>query len=267
MTAIASQLDWAASSDLGRRRSNNEDSWGAFALDGKSTSLGEGNPVWPRDGVLYIVSDGIGGARGGEVASRFCVDHLAEGLGRRSAAGKPDAAMREAILEVHQALSAKGEKTPELHGMGATLSVLWLKPGGKLVLGHVGDSRIYRRRDGMWSQLTEDQSVGAGMVRRGELTEAMASRLKFRSLLEQAMGGDGAPIEPQITETAWETGDVWLLCSDGLYGPLGANLARVSDKALAEGKIGLAASALVAAANEAGGPDNITVLLAQVLPS
>ncbi len=267
MTVRAPQLDWAASSDLGRRRSNNEDSWGAFALDGKSTPLGEGGAAWPKDGALYIVSDGIGGARGGEVASRFCVDHLAESLGHRSAEELPAVVMREAIVEVHQALSAVGEKTPELHGMGATLSALWLRPDGKLIVGHVGDSRIYRRRDGMWSQLTEDQSVGAGMVRRGELTEAVASRLKFRSLLEQAMGGDGAPIEPQITETAWETGDVWLLCSDGLYGPLGANLARVSDKALAEGKIDSAASALVAAANEAGGPDNITVLLAHVLPS
>jgi protein phosphatase len=266
MAAIASQLNWAAHSDLGRRRSNNEDSWGAFALDGKSTPLDGTNAAWPRDGALYIVSDGIGGARGGEVASRFCVDHLAESLGRRSAGKSPAVAMREAILEVHQALFAKGEKSPELHGMGATLSALWLRLDGKLIIGHVGDSRIYGRRAGAWSQLTEDQSVGAGMVRRGELTEAVASRLKFRSLLEQAMGGDGAPIEPQIKETAWEAGDVWVLCSDGLYGPLGANLTSFGDQALTEGEIGSAASALVAAANEAGGPDNITILLARVLP-
>ena len=173
--------------------------------------------------------------------------------------------MRGAIIATHQALVARGDGHDAWRGMGATLSVLWFRPGKETVLGHVGDSRIYGGRDQDLRQLSEDQNVGASMVRRGEMTAELASRQKFGSLLEQVMGGDGSPIEPQVGLIAQEAGVRFALCSDGLHGPLRGEMLPALQAALARPSLGAAATELIGAANAAGGPDNITVILTRLL--
>jgi len=257
---------WTAVSDLGLKRQNNEDSWGVFLLsDGRPQAVRTARVELPGAGLLLILSDGMGGTQAGEEASRFCVEQVAMHLATTRGWGKLSKAMRKALVATHAALLKRGGERQGWLGMGATLSVLWLLPNGRMALGHVGDSRIYRRRRGKMEQLTEDHSVGAGMVRRGELTEEAATRLKFRSLLEQAMGGDGAPIFPQISEAEWKPGDGFVLCSDGLYGPLKDRLEVALAAALEDGSEHAAAD-LIASANAAGGPDNITVILARLMP-
>lgn len=258
------QVTWAAATDLGRVRRNNEDAWGVFVPGLSAAPLAPGGPVaLGPGGVLLVVSDGMGGALGGEEASRFCVERLAQEMAAHAAAPGRAAALHAAFLATHAALLARARTRKGWTGMGATLSALWLLPGGTAALGHVGDSRIYGSHRGRLRQLTEDHSLGAGMVRRGEMTEEALARFKFRSMLEQVMGGDGRAIEPQVAELDFAPGDAFALCSDGLFGPLREKTPAVLSAAL-PAATAAAAAGLVAAANAAGGTDNITVLLANV---
>jgi serine/threonine protein phosphatase PrpC len=268
MTALApsGKLKWAALSDQGRRRKNNEDAMGAWALGEVLARMPEDPRVWPAHGFLLVVSDGMGGAKAGEVASQFCVSRIGQELFARRREPNREAALREAFVVTHEALMTEAEADPEKDGMGATLSVLWLLPGGEVVFGHVGDSRIYAKTGGNWRQLTEDQSVGAGMVRRGEMAAEDVNRLRYRSMLEQVMGGDGAPLEPQIGSEQWLAGSAYGLCSDGLYGPLGDELGEYWRDAFGRPTLQAGTQWLIDQANEAGGPDNITVLLARFVP-
>jgi PPM family protein phosphatase len=263
---MQTHLQWTALSDQGQRRQNNEDAWNAMSLGELLARMPADARIWPAHGFLLMVSDGMGGAKAGEEASRLCIQRLpAELYARRK---QPDmlVAMREALVATHAALVEAATEDSAKDGMGATLSALWLKPDGQRMIGHVGDSRIYCRHGDGWVQLTEDQSVGAGMVRRGELSAEDVNRLRYRSMLEQVMGGDGTPIEPQLTAGTWAPGDEYLLCSDGLYGPLGEDFEQVVNGAFREPSLGRAAQVLVDRANAAGGPDNITVVVAQLLP-
>ncbi|MDI1336666.1 MAG: protein phosphatase 2C domain-containing protein [Lacunisphaera sp.] len=262
--AAAVQVQWTAASDLGRVRGNNEDCWGVFAPGISAAPLASGRLDLGTGGALLVVSDGMGGALGGEEASRFCVEHIAQEIAARCAAPEPAAAMREALQVVHAALMARALSRPGWHGMGATLSALWLRPGGTAVLGHVGDSRIYLLHGSRLRQLTEDHSLGAAMVRRGEMTAEALTRFKYRSILEQVMGGDGRQIVPQVAAVEFAPGDAFGLCSDGLFGPLREKTPVLLQAAL-PAATPAAAEALIAAANAAGGPDNITVLLARVV--
>jgi len=259
----AAHVQWAAATDLGRLRRNNEDSWGVFAPGISAAPLVPGPLALGPGGVLLVVSDGMGGALGGEEASRFCVERLAQEAAARAGARDCVAALREALLAVHAALLARADTRAGWLGMGATLSALWLQPGGTAALGHVGDSRIYLSRHGKLRQLTEDHSLGAGMVRRGEMTEEALTRFKYRSMLEQVMGGDGRAIQPQLAAVEFAPGDAFALCSDGLFGPLREQTPALLAAAL-PAATPAGAAALIAAANAAGGPDNITVLLARV---
>ena len=259
MSAGPLQFEWAAHTDRGLRRPGNEDAWSATALGAVPTPLTPAQPAAPGDGLLFTVSDGIGGSRAGEVASAFCVSQLAVELAARRTEPDAAAALHAAFLATHAELARRAASRPDWHGMGATLTALWLTADGAAWFGHVGDSRLYARTGEGWLPCTLDHSVGAGLVRRGEMTAEAVQRMRLRSLLEQAMGGDGAPIEPQVGELALGPDAEFMLCSDGLHGPLGdaledhlaathgADLARRGDR-------------LLAAALAAGGPDNITVL-------
>jgi len=257
----ARRFDWAALSDQGRQRGNNEDAWGAFSLDAQLTPLASSFSAWPAKGALYVLSDGMGGARAGEEASKFCVARLAVELHARLALPDQGAAMREAFVATHAALTAMSRSNHDWQGMGATLSALWLQPAGGVVLGHIGDSRVYGLRGGRCKQWTDDHTLGEGLVRRGVMVAEAAARFRFRSLLEQVMGGDGRPIEPQIVITTWQAGDGFALCSDGLYRPLASGLDTRLNAALQQAQLSDGARLLVEAANTAGGPDNITVVL------
>jgi PPM family protein phosphatase len=205
---------------------------------------------------LYVVCDGMGGARAGEVASQMACERMA--AVDPASAGKDD--LRAAIVDANESISARSLAEPRLLGMGTTLTSALIRDF-KVLLGHVGDSRAYLLRDGAFRQLTDDHSWVGEMVRRGELTTAEAAVHPHRSVITKALGTEGET-EPDLVEVALEPGDRLLLCTDGLSGMVPdediAELLRRPDGAQA------AADALVEAALKGGGEDNVTVVVVDV---
>jgi serine/threonine protein phosphatase PrpC len=242
MASELARVVTAAQSDIGRTRSENQDAFGEFAT-------GEGER-------LLVVADGMGGHRGGATASRVCV----ETVGRAFAAGtgatreRLHAALVEANARVHEAAAAD----PELTGMGATVVALVLGAEGSAELGWIGDSRAYRFRGGTAELLSEDHSVVSQMVRAGVITEAEAETHPRRNELLLAVGPTPT-VEPSLRSLELAPGDRFLLCTDGLWGSVPKpELSAVLGFEAPE----LAVRKLVARANEHGGPDNVTALIA-----
>jgi serine/threonine protein phosphatase PrpC len=230
-----------ARSDVGRVREGNEDSYMV-------------------DEPLYAVADGMGGHQGGEVASKLAL----EILGRLTLEDSGDTApnLADAVREANRAVLDKASTDPGLHGMGTTLTAL-VAGGNRVFLAHVGDSRAYLLRDGRMEQLTEDHTVVEGLVQEGRLTRQEAEIHPQRSILTRALGVDG---DVEVDERSQEVreGDRILLCSDGLTGMVPEQeiervLAELEDPQRA-------ADVLVDAANDAGGQDNITAVVLDVLP-
>lgn len=220
--------------DIGKVRASNQDA----LID-----------AWP----LLGVADGMGGHQGGEVASASARDLLIQLLKGK----EPDPqALRTAITAVNKRLFIRQGEEKELAGMGTTLTVLW---AGKedMLIGHVGDSRAYRLRDGEWAQMTSDHSMVAEMVREGLLTPEQAACHPMRNVITRAVGTE-AGIEADILTEKRRRGDVWLVCSDGLHGMVGdeklAELLRRNDPEKA-------ADLMLQAALEAGGRDNISLVI------
>jgi protein phosphatase len=249
--------------DMGKTRNRNEDSF--FLL--------------PDVGVA-VVADGMGGHPSGNVASRIAAETAARALGKELALGPPpglDAAtrlsvtMRRAVIRAHHAIRAEGERDPELDGMGTTLTAIALDPRSDLfVLGHVGDSRAYQYRNGRLLQLTRDDTWVQERIEANLLTPDQARRHPFAHLLTQCLGLEDTPT-PSVTHGTVEIGDMYLLCTDGLAGMLAdKDLERILEHELAgEGvRRGTEAAlrALLDAANEAGGHDNITAVLVTIGP-
>lgn len=228
----------AARTDVGRVRDGNED---AYLVDPETD--------------LLAVADGMGGHQAGEVASATAVEALQAGVREGRSVG-------DAVGEANAAVYARASADSELRGMGTTLTAAVLDDD-TLLIGHVGDSRAYLLRDGELRQLTDDHSVVAELVAAGELTEAEAEVDPRRAMITRALG-----IDPTVTVDVLRVrvafGDRILLCSDGLT-------TMVNDDAIAavlrdEPDCDRAAAALVDAANAAGGADNITVIVADVVP-
>jgi protein phosphatase len=209
---------------VGRVRRNNEDAFLALTFDGHDVrylgktgeaSLGQGDFV-------FAVSDGMGGAKSGEFASRITVDRVTRLLPRAfrmSATGLASGfndLLEELILSIHQDLMKLGASYEECAGMGATLSVAWLTPEW-LYFGHVGDSRIYYLpKGGKLTQVTHDHSHVGWLRRKGELNEREARTHPRRNALQQALGAGHQFVEPHIGAVAHQPGDRFLICSDGL---------------------------------------------------
>ena len=234
----------AAQSDVGRTRTENQDAFGEF-----STSSGER---------LFVVADGMGGHRGGATASRLCV----ETIGRAFADGSETAQerLRIGIELANTRIHAAAESDSELAGMGTTAVALVLAPDGSGALGWVGDSRVYRFCDGSLERLSTDHSVVGEMVRAGVITEEEAESHPRRNELLRAIGPHTS-VEPETLVLRHKPGDRFLLCSDGLWGPVPeAELAIVLGYETPE----LAVKKLIAMANERGGPDNVTAQIASI---
>lgn len=224
--------------DVGKVRRQNED---AAWLDEK---LG-----------VFAVADGMGGHLAGEVASGMAINAV-----KRMAAEHDVASisvMREAVEAAHEAILAHAKENPACAGMGTTLSLMW-RGGHYMYIAHVGDSRIYRFGAGGLEQITQDHSLVEELVRARILTREEARRHPRRNIITRALGtqGDNAP---DLLAAERRRGDVWLLCSDGLTG-------MVSDEEIArtlgETKdLDAAADSLLARALEAGGRDNVTLIL------
>jgi len=261
----------AASTDRGLRREINEDS---FSL---RPTLG-----------LFLVADGMGGHAAGEVASHVAtqeiesfVEHTA-GLGSDStwpfgydpAIGVDGNRLASAFRLANHQIRQRTQDEPALHGMATTAIALLVSAadeaahlaGGSAINGlvaHVGDSRAYLWREGVLERITHDHSWVEEQVAAGTLTEEDARRHPWRNLVTRALAGSEDP-DVEITPVALEAGDRVVLCSDGLSTPVpDAAIAQIIGRAPA-GDVGGLCSSLVAAANEAGGPDNITVIVIEV---
>jgi PPM family protein phosphatase len=226
----------------GKVRANNED----------ALLVGEG-----RDETLFVVADGIGGFEAGEVASRIAVDVLKELA--------PGASFEAAISEANRRILAAGRGDERLSGMGTT--VVAVRFGGTrdepvAQVAHVGDSRAYLLRGGSLRPVTEDHSLVAELVRSGDLTRDQAAEHPQKNLITRALGAD-EEVEVDTSVLPVEAGDRFLLCSDGLSDMIPET--RVGEiLAEAPGDPEKPARSLVSAALDAGGADNVTVIVVDV---
>lgn len=228
------RLAWRT--DVGRLRKNNQD----------SVILGNG---------LCGVADGMGGHKGGEIASAG----LRDGLLRETKDCLPDAdKLEQAVSTVNRELWERQENDLSLSGMGTTLTVIWPKEK-EMVIGQVGDSRAYLLRDGEMTQVTQDHSMVADMVRRGVLTEEQAACHPMRNYITRAVGTEKT-VAIDVTMHDRKQGDRWLICSDGLYGMVSKNDLH---ELMKTENIEEAADRLLQAALEGGGKDNISLVLMQ----
>jgi serine/threonine protein phosphatase PrpC len=204
---------------------------------------------------LVAVADGMGGHRGGEVASATAL----EALRRAMASGQ---ALPDAIEGANDAVLEKSGSDYQLQGMGTTLTAGTLGTDGNMLIGHVGDSRAYLLRDGQLTQITDDHSLVEEMVRGGELTPEQAESHPQRSIITRALGIDPA-VDVDVYPVELRPGDRILLCSDGLTTMVRTD--EIEEILAAEPDARRAAQRLVDAANAAGGEDNITALVVEVV--
>lgn len=204
---------------------------------------------------LWGVADGMGGHNGGETASAGARDGLVQQLSGKS---PEQGALRTAIGAVNRSLYLQQKEDDALSGMGTTLTALWVSDSC-VYIGHVGDSRAYRLRDGEFKQITEDHSVVAELLRSGMLTPEQAAAHPVRNVITRAVGTEDS-IEIDLMCEERQAGDIWLVCSDGLHG-------MVTDEQMAEiiknNKLEKAADKLIRAALDAGGRDNVSLVLLQ----
>ncbi|HEU5363757.1 MAG TPA: Stp1/IreP family PP2C-type Ser/Thr phosphatase [Gaiellaceae bacterium] len=231
---------YAVATDPGRKRRQNED---AFV-------------VRPP---LFAIADGMGGARAGEIASALAAGALNDAEAR----GGGEARVKQLVQEANRRVHERASNDPATSGMGTTMTVALVEPGGEITFGHVGDSRAYVLRGEALEQLTDDHSLVAELVRRGELSARDAEVHPQRSVITRALGTD-----PDVDVDAFtvrpEPGDVYLLCSDGLSDMVAGD---VIEEILVRhrGDLDGAAKALVKAANRGGGDDNITAVLFELV--
>jgi PPM family protein phosphatase len=249
----AVQIVSSGLSDVGRVRTNNEDSFRIVeALN------------------LFILSDGMGGEAHGEVASAMAVDVInkfCESEKEDSGATVLDEVpsnissqtrrLKQAVAQANFQIFQSAQKNPEQRGMGATITVLWLKES-LLSIAHVGDSRAYLLRNGNLQQLTNDHSLVAEQVRRGLITPQQAEESEMQSVLLRALGAH-PDVEIDVDEVEIIPRDVLLLCSDGLTRMV--TEPEIAGALQAETVPSAAAERLIALANDNGGIDNVTVIV------
>jgi len=248
----------AGATDLGRKRSGDEDAFGF------STEHG-----------VYVVCDGMGGAAAGEVASALAVDEVLRQLSSRSAdqAQPMQTLVEEAVRAANCAIFSSAESDSNLTGMGTTLVGL-LTEGSRVLVFNVGDSRCYHMRNlsakqnqtspeqARLQQISLDHSLVQEQVRQGRMTNAEAVRSPLRSVITRALGTQSV-VEPDLFELEAEPGDIFLLCSDGLTNELSDPM--IESILATDLPLDNLCASLIAAANQAGGRDNITCLLVRAV--
>lgn len=220
--------------DVGKMRANNEDS----VIMGKR---------------LFGVADGMGGHNGGEVASACVRDTLLTLLDDK----EPDPKLlKRAIIEANRKVYLQQLDNTELSGMGTTVSVVWVHDVSMYV-GHVGDSRVYRLRKGELNQITDDHSLVMEMARSGMITKEEARSHPMRNVITRAVGTN-TEVDVDVLQVVREPGDVWLICSDGLHDMVEDDKLR---ELLLDRSIAKAADLLVKEALDAGGRDNVSLVI------
>ena len=246
------KLDVGRRTDVGRRRPHNEDCLGIYPP--------EADDAVPGRGKMFVVADGMGGYAAGEVASHIAVEEALN-----SYFNEADRAVEESLIraleQANRAVIEAATRDTDHAGMGATIAVAVLHDS-ELSVANVGDSRVYLLRDGGLTQISHDHSYVADLLASGKITPAEAQRHPMRNVVTRSVGG-----RPEVEVEVYPrirllVGDVVLLCSDGLWGMVPAErISTIIDSRSAQA----AADALIAAANEAGGHDNVTAVVCRVL--
>jgi len=250
---VVPRVKFVARSEIGHARENNEDKFDFYEPDEE--------PLLAARGSVYLVCDGMGGHNAGQIASELAAKqflHAYYHLG-----GTAQEAARHAILQAHHYIAEMASKIPSRYGMGTTLTALILKQD-EGILAHVGDSRCYRLREGVFEQLSRDHTLVARLVEQGIITPEQARYHPQRNVIRQAVGvaDPSEPLEPDIETFALQAGDLYLLCSDGLTDMVDdAEIEAI----LRDEPPTRAAWRLVDRALANGGRDNITVALVQIL--
>jgi protein phosphatase len=236
---------------MGMRRTNNQD---ALAV-----MLAEDLPTWVERGHLLMVADGMGAHAAGELASKLAVDNIPHSYYKLRDL-YPPAALRQAIRDANTTIHNKGQSSIGFQGMGTTCSCLVLLPQGALV-AHIGDSRVYRLRGQVLEQLTFDHSLVWEMAAAGQMAQEDVPAYIPKNVITRSLGPHSTvhvDLEGPYNAAA---GDVFLLCSDGLSGPISDEELGAILQCLEPAE---AAETLVDLANLRGGPDNISIIIAHV---
>jgi protein phosphatase len=246
------KLDVASITDPGRVRPNNEDSFGHFEPSSEDGGLIAG---W-----LFVVADGMGGHRGGEIASNLAVKTIRTSYYSDAGASR-SAALKLAVEEANRLILREAASNPSLAGMGTTCTAMAVHDGFAYFV-HVGDSRAYVLRDGELVQLTQDHSLVGEMVRSGILSDEDARNHPKRNVITRSLGVQQTVVaDTPFTPFKLEQNDLFILCSDGLT-------AMVDDSEICEQLVGNSPTnttkMLVSLANRRGGKDNITAVVVKV---
>lgn len=245
------RLEYAALSDVGLRRDKNQDSLAVEMADRQET--------WRQKGHLFIVADGMGAHAAGEVASKLVVDRVPLTY-RKLRDCSPPEAIQEALRDVNARIFIQGQANRDFRGMGTTASVLVLLPQGALI-GHVGDSRIYRLRGNRLKQLTFDHSVVWEICEAEGISVSDIPAYIPRNVITRSVGPE-AEVDVDLEGFfPTEPGDTFLLCTDGLCGQVSDEKMGAVLRCLPPSE---AVRALIDLSNYSGGPDNITAIVARV---
>ncbi len=249
------RIEVAGETNVGMKRTHNEDNFSIIEESG-----------------LYIVADGMGGHASGEIASKMAVDAMREFFAATAndpertwpykmdrSKGYEENRLITGIKLANLRIYESAQRDPRQRGMGTTIVALFAVEDGVYV-AHVGDSRVYRMRDTRLEQLTEDHSLLNDYIKMKRLTADEIANFPHKNVIVRALGmKDTVKVDTRHEQP--RAGDVYLLCSDGLSGPV--NDDDVRETLIGTGDLKAAASRLIAKANENGGPDNITVVLAR----
>jgi PPM family protein phosphatase len=241
----------AAVSDVGMRRTSNQDSMAA--------ALADDDAQWFSRGHLFVVADGMGAHAAGELASQIATDNIPHAYQKRREL-PPCESIIAAVHDANGRIYAKGQNSVDFHGMGTTCSCLLLLPDGALA-AHVGDSRVYRLRGGSIEQLTFDHSLVWEMAAAGQATEEDVPAYVPKNVITRSLGPHPTVKVDLEGPLPIQPGDRFLLCSDGLTGPLNPTLIGMVMSSLSPEE---SSQTLVDLANLLGGPDNITAVVAEV---
>lgn len=267
-------LRWTAMTHVGKVRKNNEDSFLALTFDAQGFhylgKYGEA-PLREMD-YVFAVSDGMGGEKAGEFASKIAVEKITKLLpkGYRAAAtgletGFADL-MEEVFAETHRAISYLGSHYEECAGMGSTLSLCWLTPEW-LYFGHIGDSRIYYLpANGGMKQLTKDDTHVGWLFRNGKINEREARSHPLKHSVQKALGAGHQFVDPQVGAVSFEVGDIFVLCSDGVIDGLwDRQLLQMLREPEPGEQARNPAERLVEGAVERSGKDNTTAVVVEIV--
>jgi protein phosphatase len=274
VTSSPCRLKWSAWTDRGKRP-NNEDAFLALRFDASEVQRlrKSGNAFTTETDFAFAVSDGMGGALAGEFASRFAMEKITALLPRsfkQTATGfvtDYDDVLSELFGEVHKELVYLGANHEEYDGMEATLTLCWFTPGW-MHFGHIGDSRLYYlpAKEDKIKQLSHDDTHVGWLLRNGKINEREARTHPRRNVLQKALGGGNQFVDPQLGAVGYESGDIFLLCTDGLVEGLYDHhvVEILHDPELRQPRLDRA-QRLVKEAVEKSGRDNTTALVIEIV--